>query len=73
MTLASPQGLSLDWQRTGKRDGKDGAFRLNISLTVVKNAGDWQIAAMHFSTLTKGAGDLSPRKPNNHPENSPYE
>ena len=25
---------------------------MNISLTVAKNVGDWQIAAMHFSTLT---------------------
>jgi hypothetical protein len=29
---------------------------MNISLTVAKNAGDWRIAAMHFSTLTDGAG-----------------
>jgi hypothetical protein len=40
----------------GKEDGKDVAFPVNISLTVAKNAGDWRIAAMHFSTLTGGAG-----------------
>ena len=41
---------------TGKKDGKDFAFPLNISLTVTKNAGKWQIAAMHFSTLTGAPG-----------------
>jgi ketosteroid isomerase-like protein len=47
---------------TGKKDGKDFAFPINISLTVAKNGGDWQIAAMlslinsHFSTLTGAAG-----------------
>jgi ketosteroid isomerase-like protein len=37
---------------TGKKDGKDIAFPLNISLTVAKESGDWRIASMHFSTLT---------------------
>jgi ketosteroid isomerase-like protein len=41
---------------TGKKDGKDFAFPINISLTVAKNGGNWQIAAMHFSTLTGAAG-----------------
>jgi hypothetical protein len=41
---------------TGKKDGKDFAFPVNISLTVAKSAGNWQIAAMHFSTLTGAAG-----------------
>jgi ketosteroid isomerase-like protein len=41
---------------TGKKDGKDFAFPLNVSLTVAKNSGNWQIAAMHFSTLTGPAG-----------------
>jgi uncharacterized protein (TIGR02246 family) len=41
---------------TGKKDGKDFAFPVNISLTVTKSAGNWQIAAMHFSTLTGAAG-----------------
>jgi hypothetical protein len=41
---------------TGKKDGKDFAFPVNISLTVAKNGGNWQIAAMHFSTLTGAAG-----------------
>lgn len=37
---------------TGKKDGKDIAFPLNISMTVAKESGDWRIASMHFSTLT---------------------
>jgi hypothetical protein len=41
---------------TGKKDGKDFAFPVNISLTVAKNDGNRQIAAMHFSTLTAAAG-----------------
>ena len=41
---------------TGKKDGKDFAFPLNISLTVAKHADKWLIDAMHFSTLTGGAG-----------------
>jgi hypothetical protein len=41
---------------TGKKDAKDVAFPLNISLTVAKDAGAWRIAAMHFSTLTGGTG-----------------
>jgi uncharacterized protein (TIGR02246 family) len=39
---------------TGKKDGKDFAFPLNLSLTVEKKEGKWLIAAMHFSTLTGG-------------------
>ena len=39
---------------TGKKDGKEFAFPLNISLTVAKNDEKWLIAAMHFSTLTGG-------------------
>ena len=39
---------------TGKKDAKDFAFPLNISLTVAKNDEKWLIAAMHFSTLTGG-------------------
>jgi uncharacterized protein (TIGR02246 family) len=37
---------------TGKRDGKDFAYPLNVSLTVSKSDDAWKIAAMHFSTLT---------------------
>jgi uncharacterized protein (TIGR02246 family) len=37
---------------TGKKDGKEFAFPLNISLTVAKKSDEWRIAAMHFSTLT---------------------
>jgi uncharacterized protein (TIGR02246 family) len=40
----------------GKKDGKDFAFPINISLTVSKADGAWKIAAMHFSNLT-GGGD----------------
>ena len=40
---------------TGKKDGKDFAYPLNISLTVAKKEGKWLIAAMHFSTLTGAA------------------
>ncbi len=36
----------------GKKDGKDMAYPINISMTVVKADGKWKIAAMHFSTLT---------------------
>ena len=39
----------------GKKDGKEFAFPLNLSLTVAKKDGKWLIAAMHFSTLTGGA------------------
>jgi uncharacterized protein (TIGR02246 family) len=39
---------------TGKKDEKDFAFPVNISLTVAKDSGRWLIAAMHFSTLTGG-------------------
>jgi ketosteroid isomerase-like protein len=39
----------------GKKDGKEVAFPLNLSLTVAKKAGKWLIAAMHFSTLTGGS------------------
>jgi uncharacterized protein (TIGR02246 family) len=39
----------------GKKDGKEFAFPLNVSLTVAKKDGKWLIAAMHFSTLTGGS------------------
>ncbi len=47
----------MGWMMTagnvnGKKDGKEIAFPLNLSLTVTKNEGKWLIAAMHFSTLT---------------------
>jgi ketosteroid isomerase-like protein len=41
---------------TGKKNGQDVSFPLNLSLTVAKKAGDWKIAAMHFSTLTGAEG-----------------
>ena len=40
---------------TGKKDGKEFAFPLNISITVAKKEDKWVVAAMHFSTLTGGA------------------
>jgi|ERR1700722_10792285 len=42
---------------TGKKDGKEFAFPVNISLTVAKNDEKWLIASMHFSTLTGEAGN----------------
>jgi ketosteroid isomerase-like protein len=52
-------GSDMGWMMTagnvtGKKDGKDFAFPLNLSLTVAKEGGDWKIVAMHFSTLTGG-------------------
>ena len=35
----------------GKKDGKDFAFPINLSITVSKVGGAWKIAAMHFSNL----------------------
>ena len=35
-----------------KKDGKALTFPINVSLTVTKAGGKWQIASMHFSTLT---------------------
>jgi uncharacterized protein (TIGR02246 family) len=40
---------------TGKKDGKEFVFPLNLSLTVGKKEGKWLIAALQFSTLTGGA------------------
>ncbi len=47
----------LGWLMTarnvnGKKDAKEFAFPLNLSLTVEKKDGKWLIASMHFSTLT---------------------
>ena len=39
---------------SGKKDGKDFIFPVNISLSAKKDGGKWLIAAMHFSTLTDG-------------------
>ena len=52
-------GSDMGWMMTagnvtGKKNGKDFAFPLNLSLTVAKEGGSWKIAAMHFSTLTGG-------------------
>lgn len=51
--LSSEMGwLMASGNVTGKKDGKDLSFPLNVSLTVSKVDGAWKIAAMHFSTLT---------------------
>lgn len=57
-------GLSAEmgWLMTSgevkaKKDGKDFAFPLNVSITVAKADGKWQITAMHFSTLAAGAAE----------------
>ena len=44
----------------GRKDGKAFEFPINISLTVAKGGGKWQIASMHFSTLT--GPDAAPAK-----------
>ena len=36
---------------TGKKDGNEFAFPINVSLTVAKDTGKWLIVAMHFSIL----------------------
>ena len=36
----------------GKKEGKEFAFPMNLSLTASKATGGWKFAAMHFSTLT---------------------
>jgi uncharacterized protein (TIGR02246 family) len=57
-------GLSAEmgWLMTSgevkaKKDGKEFAFPLNVSITVAKADGKWQIAGMHFSTLAAGAAE----------------
>ena len=37
---------------SGAKDGKEFTFPVNISLVATKDGGKWQIAGMHFSTLT---------------------
>ena len=44
---------------SGTKDGKEFTFPVNISLVAAKDGGKWQIAAMHFSTLT---GDTEERE-----------
>jgi ketosteroid isomerase-like protein len=38
---------------TGKKEGADFTFPLNLSITATKENGKWLIAAMHFSILTE--------------------
>jgi uncharacterized protein (TIGR02246 family) len=61
-------GLSSDmgWLATtgdikGKLKGKEIAFPVNISVTVVKAGGKWKFASMHFSSLT-GEDKAEPAK-----------
>ncbi len=48
--------LAVSGEVKAKKDGKDIAFPLNVSLTVSKADGKWLISSMHFSTLTGEAG-----------------
>jgi uncharacterized protein (TIGR02246 family) len=41
----------------GKKDGKDFAFPMNLSLNVSKAGGAWKIAALHYSTLTSAKAE----------------
>jgi ketosteroid isomerase-like protein len=57
-------GADSGWLMTsgnvsGTKDGKEFTFPVNISLVAAKDGGKWQIAAMHFSTLT---GDTEERE-----------
>lgn len=50
-------GPTSGWMMTsgnvsGTKDGKEFTFPVNVSLAATKDGGKWQIAAMHFSTLT---------------------
>jgi uncharacterized protein (TIGR02246 family) len=55
--LGSDMGwIMVSGEVKGKKDGKDFAFPMNISLTAAKADGKWRIAGMHFSTLTGEAG-----------------
>ncbi len=44
---------------TGKKNGKDFAFPVNISLTVAKYHQKWLIAAMHSTLIFVGLDDFS--------------
>jgi uncharacterized protein (TIGR02246 family) len=51
--LSSDMGwLMASGNIKGKKDGKEFEFPINLSLTVTKGSGKWQIAALHFSTFT---------------------
>ena len=51
--LSSDMGwLVASGEINGKKDGKEIAFPINISVTMAKEGGKWRIASMHFSTLT---------------------
>ena len=49
--------LAASGEVKGKKDGKELAFPMNVSVTVAKVDGAWKIATMHFSTLT-GEGEV---------------
>ncbi len=48
--------LMVSGNVTGKKDGKEFSYPLNVSVTVAKSGDEWKIASMHFSTLTGGPG-----------------
>ena len=53
--LSSEMGwLVTSGNVTGKRDGKEFSYPLNLSLTVTKSGSDWKISSMHYSTLSTG-------------------
>lgn len=57
-------GPNSGWMMTsgnvsGTKDGKEYTFPVNIMVAATKDGGKWQIAAMHFSTLT---GDTEERE-----------
>ena len=44
---------------TGKSNGEDFSFPVNVSLSASKDGGKWLITALHFSTFTDQVGDES--------------
>jgi uncharacterized protein (TIGR02246 family) len=44
--------LAVSGEIKAMKDGKAISFPMNVSVTVSKSADKWQIASMHFSTLT---------------------
>jgi ketosteroid isomerase-like protein len=52
-SLGSDMGwLVVSGEIKAKKDGKAISFPMNVSVTVSKSGDNWQIASMHFSTLT---------------------
>lgn len=44
---------------TGKSNGEDFSFPVNVSLSASKDGGKWVFTALHFSTFTDQSGDES--------------